>query len=307
VAIDIPLNGPGGEPINFIATINSHGVTSLAPTKPNGDLATRLITTLRLPDRSIRTVEISESEPGVARVEMLSRGKTNNTMVEAAIRQMLRLDQDLSGFYARTATDPLLDWVNFGYGRMMRCQTVFEDVIKTVLTTNCAWSATIRMNERIVTELGEIDPGYVAEAPFGRAFPTPTAMASRDEAFYRETIRAGYRAPNIVKLANRVANGEIDLEGLESTHADDLELEKKLLEIPGVGPYSAAHIMHMLGRSSKLVFDSWTRPTYAKILGVDTISDKEITERFAPYGEQAGLAYWMVVTRPWFDSHQPAE
>jgi hypothetical protein len=65
--------------------------------------------------------------------------------------------------------------------------------------------------------------------------------------------------------------------------------------------------MHMLGRQSRLVFDSWTRPTYAKVVGAETITDNEITERFASYGKYAGLAYWMVVTRPWFETHEITE
>ena len=99
----------------------------------------------------------------------------------------------------------------------------------------------------------------------------------------------------------------MDLERLATTpieELDDLALEKELLALPGVGPYAAAHIMHMLGRSSKLIFDSWTRPTYCRIIGVESITDAEINERFAAYGQQAGLAYWMVVTKPWFDEHR---
>ena len=304
--IEIPLIGAGGEPVDFRATINSHGVASLPPAQPDADLASRLRITLRLDDGAVRTVDLFEASPGVAGVDIISAAATDARQVERAIRHILRLDQDLSGFYALTAIDPLLDWVNVGFGRMMRCQTVFEDVIKTLLTTNCAWSATIRMNERIIGELGERDPGYEVEAPLGRAFPLAATMAEGDETFYREVIRAGYRAPHIVKLANRVASGDLELEALgrvdRAALADD-DLEKELLALPGIGPYAAAHIMHMLGRSSRLVFDSWTRPAYARIAGVESINDKEIVARFARYEEHAGLAYWMVVTRPWFEEH----
>ena len=119
-------------------------------------------------------------------------------------------------------------------------------------------------------------------------------------------IRAGYRAPHLVKLANAVAGGELDLESLGSATIDELsddDLEKQLLALPGVGPYAAAHIMHMLGRCSRLVLDSWTRPTYARLIGVESVADAEIAEQFTAYGTNAGLAFWLTVTRPWFEDH----
>ncbi|MEA2586643.1 MAG: hypothetical protein QOF33_4728, partial [Thermomicrobiales bacterium] len=70
---------------------------------------------------------------------------------------------------------------------------------------------------------------------------------------------------------------------------------------PGVGPYAAAHIMMMLGRSSRPILDSWTRPKYARLLGRETVPDAEILVRFRPYGQFAGLAFWLFVTRDWIE------
>jgi N-glycosylase/DNA lyase len=305
--LTLPLIGAGGEPVDFVATINSHGVASLPPVKQNAELATELDITLRLDDGTIRTVHLAQGKPGMVAIDVYGNAPTDIGQVERAVRHILRLDQDLSSFYHAAAQDPQLAWVTSGYGRMMRCQSVFEDVIKTILTTNCNWSATVKMTERLVTEFGEPDPNLDWEPPFGRAFPTPAAMAERDEPFYRETIRAGYRAPHLVKLATAVASGELDLEPLGTATIDELsddDLEKQLRALPGVGPYAAAHIMHMLGRCSRLVLDSWTRPTYARLIGVESIADPEITERFAAYGGDAGLAFWLTVTRPWFEDHE---
>src|SRR3712207_8420842 len=43
-------------------------------------------------------------------------------------------------FYTACRDDARLAWACAGAGRMMRCQTVFEEVVKTICTTNCAWS-----------------------------------------------------------------------------------------------------------------------------------------------------------------------
>ena len=299
-SFSLPFVGAGGEPIDFIATINSHGIASLPPVKPNADLATELQITLRLPDRSIRTVRLRQRKAGSVSVQVLGTSDVDRAMIRNEVRHILRLDQDLRPFYELAARDPMLSWVTTGYGRMMRCQTVFEEVVKTILTTNCSWAATVKMVSRLVSELGEPDREIDEEPPYGRAFPTPAAMAERDESFYREVIRAGYRAPHLVKLATDVVKGDLDLESLAADLPDD-ELEASLLGLPGVGPYAAAHIMHMLGRGSRLILDSWTRPTYARASGAESIPDAEIIERFAPYGEHAGLAFWMTLTRSWFE------
>jgi len=181
--------------------------------------------------------------------------------------------------------------------------TVFEDVVKTICTTNCAWSATIRMSAALVDHLGDALPGD----PDRRAFPTPAAMAAQDEAFYREVVRAGYRARSLRAVAEQVAGGGLDLELLgTATRAElpDEEVRRRLLALPGIGPYAAAHVMMMLGRASSLVLDSWTRPTYAKITG-SAASDADIAARFAPYGDEAGLAFWLVVTRDWIPTPEP--
>src|SRR5215475_12670511 len=79
---------------------------------------------------------------------------------------------------------------------------------KTICTTNCAWSATVRMAGALVSELG-------VEAPGGRrAFPTASAMAEAGEGFYKDVVRAGYRGPYLRSLAAAVADGSLDLEAL---------------------------------------------------------------------------------------------
>jgi N-glycosylase/DNA lyase len=185
---------------------------------------------------------------------------------------------------------------------MVRSATVFEDVVKTICTTNCAWSGTVRMVGALVEHLGEPAPGAPPTGSHGRTFPTPAAMAAAGETFYRETVRAGYRGRYLEALARDVAAGSTDLEALD--HAapaglTDGEVERRLLALPGVGPYAAAHIMMMLGRYSRLILDSWTRPAYSRITGGRPVKDATIVRRFRRYGPYAGLAFWLTVTRDW--------
>jgi 3-methyladenine DNA glycosylase/8-oxoguanine DNA glycosylase len=72
----------------------------------------------------------------------------------------------------------------------------------------------------------------------------------------------------------------------------------RLLALPGVGPYAAAHAMMLLGRHSHLILDSWTRPKYARLTGRKA-TDRTIERRFRRYGPYAGLAFWLFLTRDW--------
>ena len=303
-AFEIPLLGPAGEPVDLARTLASHGFATLAPLGLD-EAARTLEVTVRPVRGRPRRARIGPGRRGRARIDVLGPGPGPRVLadVEQGIRHVLRLEQDLSGFYARAAADPELSWVATGAGRMLRSPTAFEDVVKTVCTTNCAWSATVRMVNALVSELGE--PAIGGEGPLTHAFPTPLAMADAPESYYRETVRAGYRGAYLRQLASMVAGGELDLEALAAAPPQTLpdeELEARLLALPGVGPYAAAHIMMTMGRNHRLILDSWTRPTYARLRGrTKAVPDATIRRRFARYGEHSGLAFWLFVTRDWID------
>lgn len=301
--LQLRLRGPGGEPVDLRRTLDSHGFSDLAPLRLDVDTTTLALTVAMRRGRPRRIV-IGPSRRGYARVEVLGTPPSEDASreIERAAVHVLRLDHDLSGFYAKAADDPDLAWVTAGAGRLLRSTTVFEDVVKTLCTTNCSWALTTKMTTALVSTLGAPVAGRNVD-PLTHAFPTPAVMAAQDERFYREVIRAGYRAPHFVSLSRGVAAGEIDLESLGTAPPSELpdeEVERRLLELPGIGPYAAAHVMMTLGRWSRLVLDSWTRPTYARLVGRRTPPpDGSIERRFRRYGADAGLAFWLFVTRDW--------
>ena len=296
----LPLIGPGGEPIDLWRTMNSHGFAELAPTVLD-ETARTLELTLRTRRGTPRRIRVQEGSKGAV-IEILgpAAGVQVQQDMVAGVHRVLRLDHDLSSFYEKATHDPDLSWAVTGAGRMLQGPTVFEDVVKTVCTTNCAWSATVRMVNAMVEHLG--DPATGGTGALTNAFPTPATMADTPETFYRDVVRAGYRGAYLRSLARSVADGELDLEALATATPDELpdeELEQRLLALPGVGPYAAAHIMMTIGRNSLLILDSWTRPKYARLVGRTTVSDAQIRRRFARYGDHAGLAFWLFVTRDW--------
>jgi N-glycosylase/DNA lyase len=127
-------------------------------------------------------------------------------------------------------------------------------------------------------------------------------MAEAPESFYRDVVRAGYRGAYLRALAGSVAEGRIELESLRDASPEEVpddEIAARLIALPGVGPYAAAHVMMLLGRHSRLILDSWTRPKYARLNGGRRASDRTIERRFRRYGRYAGLAFWLYLTRDW--------
>jgi N-glycosylase/DNA lyase len=290
----IALRGAGGEPVDLRRTVDGHGLNTLPPMAPDPDQRGFGIV-LRMPRGRPLAVRVREAANGRIRIKAPANSAARQRAALDGVRHVLRLDEDLSGFYERVLADEDLSWARTGAGRMMRSQTVFEDVVKTICTTNCAWSGTVRMVTGLVDGLGEAAVGG------GRAFPTPAAMAQASDAFYSDEVRAGYRGPYLRALAGDVAGGKLDLEAWAAaprSELPDTELEQRLLALAGVGPYAAAHIMMLMGRHSRPIHVSCTRPTYAKLRGRKQ-TDQQILRRFKRYGDHAGLAFWLTLTRSW--------
>lgn len=303
---EFPLLGPGGEPIDLRRVFTSHGLAALPPMRLDEKAGTFDIT---VPIAAgARTLRITSSRPGYGLVTAVgpAPAATTAAALMASMRLVLSLDQDLAPFYAMAAGDPQLSWVTGGAGRMVRSPTVFEDIVKTICTTNTSWAGTTRMVNALIEHLGARAPGAPARGPFGRAFPTAAAMAAVNLDFYRRVVGAGYRSSYLRDLARSVVDQSVEIELIGQLPPDvvsDDDIEARLRALPGVGPYAAAHIMLMLGRHSRLILDSWTRPNYARLTGrAKPPVDRTIERRFHRYGRYAGLAFWLFLTRDWVDS-----
>jgi 3-methyladenine DNA glycosylase/8-oxoguanine DNA glycosylase len=101
-------------------------------------------------------------------------------------------------------------------------QYVVQHSVKTICTTNTAWSGTRKMTAALVDNLGVRAPGGA------RTFPTATAMAELDESFYRDVVRAGYRGPYLKTLASAVAEERPELEQLNDPDLPDEEVAQRL-------------------------------------------------------------------------------
>jgi 3-methyladenine DNA glycosylase/8-oxoguanine DNA glycosylase len=217
---------------------------------------------------------------------------TDSEQTELArhISWMLDLNQDFAEFYALASQEPkLMKMVERKAGRVLRSPTLFEDVIRTILTTNTLWKHTLRMCRELTTRYGDPLPCD----PNQHTFPAPERLAPMDEPALREQCRMGYRAAYVSELAQRVDSGKLDLEALKDSPLPTPELRKELLTIKGVGGYAAANLLMLLGRYDYVPVDSWALKVVSdEFFAGEKITPKQVLDTFAPWGKWQGLAYW---------------
>jgi 3-methyladenine DNA glycosylase/8-oxoguanine DNA glycosylase len=308
----VNVNAPS--PFDLDLTVRSHGFYDLAPWSydPERRLLSRplLLAAGQAVVADVAPRDAAAGERLALRVTAEGRlSAAERREARAQIRRCLALDEDLGPFYARVreleaappARRPLpqLAWaVERGAGRLLRSPTVFEDAVKTLCTTNCTWALTRVMVRNLVERLG------VPAPPGGHTFPTAAAMAERPERFFREAIRAGYRAGAMRTIAREVASGALDMERWRDPALATDGLAEQIGELPGFGPYATGHLLRLLGRYDHLALDSWTRGKLARLRGTRRPpSDRAMRRWYAPYGRFAGLAMWLEVTADW---HGPA-
>ncbi len=284
------------ENFSFRHTIYSHGWCELPPFEINEvDWRLKYVfsgAALTAPVAG----EISESE-GKIKIEFGEKlNKKAEEKIRRDVRHILRLDDNLKDFYKFTKTEKSLAWIHkTNAGRLLRSPTVWEDLVKTICTTNCSWALTKKMTANLVEKLGEPDKDGK------RAFPTAERMASVDTNFYKNEIRSGYRSAYFAELSQKVAGGEINPENWLAPEIPTKELKKQMKSIKGVGDYAAENLLKLVGRYDGLALDSWLRSQFYKKHNDEQIcDDKQIERHYEKFGDWRGLAIWCDMTEKWF-------
>lgn len=279
---------PARKPFNFTSVVNSHGWLQLAPF--SYDENTNVLGyILQLSNERVVELTLRDGLDCVI-VETDKLDKKERGEVVDKVDWMFGLDMEFARFYSASRGEPKLKRVKQrSLGRVLRSPTVFEDVLKTILTTNTLWGATKNMTRKLVDHYGASLEGE----PEKRAFPNPASIAASSPEVLKEAVRVGYRAPAIHQLATRVATGQLDLESLKTSTIPTLELRKQLLTINGVGPYAAANLLMILGRHDFIPIDSYALKMVShEWYEGEPITAKEVEKRFEKWGEFKGLAFW---------------
>jgi 3-methyladenine DNA glycosylase/8-oxoguanine DNA glycosylase len=282
-------------PFHFQYTAHSHGWVALAPNTWDQELKA-LCRAERLSTGAVAYLRITgHGTITRPRIAITARLRNRSSPVERQeirrkVRYMFRADEDLADLYSLCKKHGGR-WARMaaGLGRLLRSPTVFEDVVKTICTTNIQWGGTKRMVQELVTAFGEPFPGDGTH----RAFPTPESIAGIPFRRFQKTVSLGYRGPYVHTLAYRVASGDLDIEALREADIPTADLKKRLLAIKGVGPYAAGNLLMLLGRYDELAPDTVFREfVHRKYFPKRRPSDREAMSIYQNWKQWKYLAYW---------------
>lgn len=167
------------------------------------------------------------------------------------------VDESVKEFYdVICQKDPVLKAASKRmYGAHLRTDPyVFESVIGVILAQNVRFDRIYKMSELLCENFGQ-------KAKFNgktyHTFPTPERLAKAPI----EKIRAckvGYRDKYIQALAQKIVQEGLDLDSLRQLD-DTSEIREKLMELPGVGPYTADLVLAIGFRRPTFHLDLFTK------------------------------------------------
>ena len=262
----------------------SHGWVHLSPFVWQEDLET-LGRPLVGADSQVFNVRIATSKPKKktdVRISVLGEhvpDAQDRIAIRAQVRRMLRLDEDFSDFWSIYRNHPGLKYAcRKRMGRMLRGPNAFEDLIKTVCTTNCDWRNTKKMCEALC----RIGKG---------SFPTAEQIARIPLKRLTDRVPCGYRANTIKDIARLYAAGKLELDRL-AADGDYEQVRFILGKIKGVGPYTINHMLVLLGCYSEIPIDSEVLKYLREIhFDGEPVSPAEAVKPYEQYGEQKFLVY----------------
>lgn len=278
----IYLTIPTPPDFDFMATVKSHGWYQLAPNK--ADLKRGYLRRpYRLEDGRLAQLCMQGSKSRSILVEVKGRAimsSRDRNLITQAIRYMFNLEQNLKPFYAKMSKTTGYEWVTHKKtARLLASPTVWEDLVKTLLTTNTSWSNTLKMAEN----LSALDPDNI--------FPSAETLAKFSEDDLAEKAGLGYRGQYLYNLVQRVVSGELDVETWRYLNSADLY--KAVTDLQGFGDYSAGTVLRLLGHFDKLAIDSVARNAYEHVTGHAPENDTDIRNYYEDFGEWRGLVLWM--------------
>ena len=289
---------PAPPDFNFWRTVYSHGWCALPPFSLD-EAAKTLQRILTLSEGTLVRCILSEKGQSVHVLASCRTPLSRRHLREATdqLRTCLRLDEKFSEFHHEARRYPQYRWIaSSGSGRMLRSPTAFEDVVKMICTTNCTWALTTLMVTNLVQYAGKKFDGSMPD------FPDAGRVAGLSEKTLRTRIKAGYRAPFLLQLAQEVAAGRLDIEEWTTSRLETEEMYDRMRAVKGIGPYAAGNLLKLVGRYDYLGLDSWVRSKYCELYHDGRrVKDSTIEKRYKRYGRWRGLFFWLEMTRDWHE------
>ncbi|MBN1465916.1 hypothetical protein JXA02_09155, partial [candidate division KSB1 bacterium] len=286
------------QPFNFAATIQTHGWFQLPPFYWDAD------------EQALLWAMQLNGKPSLVRIKTVAANRTFSLvrfdggfkksaakLIERKFRYILNLDLDLSEFYRLCRRDPALRQApRRGIGRLMRAESLWEDLFKSICGTNVQWRQAVNMI-RAIAKLGTAVPGTDCFL-----FPTPLHILDAGESFLKDVGRVGYRSSYLLELAKRFVNGDATAQRAEQGELSLAEMKDYFLSFKGIGKTTAHYLLALHGHFEEMAVDSLVIK-YMKEhhFAGQTPTEKQIIDHYDRFGRWRYLAYWMefIVNEGW--------
>ncbi len=184
--------------------------------------------------------EIQGGKPTL-HIRILAGGADDNFRhaLLAQVERQFSTDLDLTPFYERVKSDPVLSRLcrHFRGMRIPQAPTVFENLTSAILEQQVNLSFAHQVKKALIeTYGGRLD----FEGRRYDAFPQPAALAITTPSELRRLKISGPKARYLIGISRTTLDGSLDLEGLR-----DLEpalAHSRLMEQKGVGPWTAQYV-----------------------------------------------------------------
>ncbi|MCY3781400.1 MAG: 3-methyladenine DNA glycosylase [Chloroflexi bacterium] len=284
---------PTAPQFDFRQTVLSHGWRMLAPFNWDAEVET-LQYVYQSADGDVQRLWMRAAENGV-RVQLPDRPVITPELkseVSAAVERMLNTGWDLSAFYTCMRAFDGYAWLERErQGRILISPSLWEDLAKVLLTTNCNWSQTVNMC-RNLCQLGAPHPTVEG----CQAFPSPQRIADMDFEEMAEAVRAGYRNAYLHELARQIAGGALDLDAWRNLDSD--RLFKAVKALKGFGDYAAGTVARMVGHFDRIAIDTACHAMFAASHNSGVKADAiAIAAHYEGFGQWRGLVLWMDIMR----------
>ncbi len=175
-------------------------------------------------------------------VTVFSDKRISSTFIDSLKQELIwryNLDLDLSGFYRKVSSDPMLKPVirRFRGLRSMHPGSLYEYLVIAIVLQNTTVRRSVSMMQVLFENLGKL---LEFDGQQFWSFWEPKVLANTSEQKLRD-LKLGYRAKFLIKVSEPFAKGSIDKLKLRSVSNEDQE--KTLLSLYGIGPASVGYIM----------------------------------------------------------------
>ncbi len=215
--------------------------------------------------------------------------------IKRSLDHTLGANEDLTEFYKMAQTDGILSLViNDLYGMHNTApSTIFPDAALAILLQMAPFKRSDEMISCFITGYGETAEFDGKKIP---VWPRPTRIANLDALELAKACKLGYRAKYLVNLAKKLALEPFPtmakLEALEPAEAKRL-----LLDLPGIGDYSA----DIINPHGGFPIDVWSADVFGKLFFGKEPSDKRKAiegikkEGLRRWGKWSWMAFFYIV------------